>query len=247
MGIPTTSAPSSTRTSPEELLRTLSPTSHLQSPLSSLKRVIPTTLALSSTRMLPEVPLRILSLISHPQSPLSSLKNPTKTVCSLSVVRTSPEETSRTLSLISHLQSLSLLPRNPTKTACSPSVVRTSPEETSRTSSSTSHPQSLSLSLKKSDKDGMFAFGGENVTRGNLKNLVVDKPSPITVALAQQRAYPAGYTPPVADMPLSNEDTLHIHHNQTMQGHEEIHGASKVGGNYVTYAAKNVTGNATKL
>merc|ERR1719311_447386 len=32
----------------------------------------------------------------------------------------------------------------------------------------------------------MFAFGGENVTRGNLKNLVVDKPSPITVALAQK-------------------------------------------------------------
>jgi hypothetical protein len=32
----------------------------------------------------------------------------------------------------------------------------------------------------------MFAFGGENVTRGNLKNLIVDKPSPITVALAQK-------------------------------------------------------------
>jgi len=32
----------------------------------------------------------------------------------------------------------------------------------------------------------MFAFGGENVTRGNLKNLVTDKPSPITVALAQK-------------------------------------------------------------
>jgi hypothetical protein len=30
----------------------------------------------------------------------------------------------------------------------------------------------------------MFAFGGENVTRGNLKNLVTDKPSPITVSLA---------------------------------------------------------------
>jgi hypothetical protein len=36
----------------------------------------------------------------------------------------------------------------------------------------------------KSDSDGMFAFGGENVTRGNLKNLVTDKPSPITVSLA---------------------------------------------------------------
>ena len=38
--------------------------------------------------------------------------------------------------------------------------------------------------LGKSDSDGMFAFGGENVTRGNLKNLVTDKPSPITVSLA---------------------------------------------------------------
>merc|ERR1711988_1432106 len=39
---------------------------------------------------------------------------------------------------------------------------------------------------RKSDKDGLFAFGGENVTRGNLKNLVIDKPSPITVALARK-------------------------------------------------------------
>jgi hypothetical protein len=42
------------------------------------------------------------------------------------------------------------------------------------------------VQLHKSDSDGMFAFGGENVTRGNLKNLIVDKPSPITVALAQK-------------------------------------------------------------
>jgi len=42
----------------------------------------------------------------------------------------------------------------------------------------------VQLDELKSDKDGMFAFGGENVTRGNLKNLVTDKPSPITVALA---------------------------------------------------------------
>ena len=40
------------------------------------------------------------------------------------------------------------------------------------------------VKVEKSDSDGMFAFGGENVTRGNLKNLIVDKPSPITVALA---------------------------------------------------------------
>ena len=89
------------------------------------------------------------------------------------------------------------------------------------------------VQLQKSDKDGMFAFGGENVTRGNLKNLIVDKPSPITVALAQVK------NAPVATMPLSNEDTQGLH--PAMTGEEEIHGAGKVGGNYVTYAAKNAT------
>jgi hypothetical protein len=49
----------------------------------------------------------------------------------------------------------------------------------------TDKPSPITVALaQKSDKDGMFAFGGENVTRGNLKNLVTDKPSPITVALA---------------------------------------------------------------
>jgi len=47
-------------------------------------------------------------------------------------------------------------------------------------------PEFVQLDEHKSDKDGVFAFGGENVTRGNLKNLIVDKPSPITVALAQK-------------------------------------------------------------
>jgi hypothetical protein len=48
-------------------------------------------------------------------------------------------------------------------------------------------PSPITVALaQKSDSDGMFAFGGENVTRGNLKNLIVDKPSPITVALAQK-------------------------------------------------------------
>ena len=40
-------------------------------------------------------------------------------------------------------------------------------------------PFQITVALaQKSDKDGMFAFGGENVTRGNLKNLIVDEPSP---------------------------------------------------------------------
>ena len=38
----------------------------------------------------------------------------------------------------------------------------------------------------KSDADGIFSLFVSNVTRGNLKNLVTDKPSPITVGLAQK-------------------------------------------------------------
>merc|ERR1719436_797226 len=40
--------------------------------------------------------------------------------------------------------------------------------------------------LQKSDADGLFKLMDANVTRGNLKNLVTDKPAPITVALAQK-------------------------------------------------------------
>merc|ERR1712046_34823 len=57
-------------------------------------------------------------------------------------------------------------------------------------------PSPITVALaQKSDKDGLFAFGGENVTRGNLKNLVVDKPSPITVALAQESGVPVHVNP----------------------------------------------------
>jgi hypothetical protein len=38
---------------------------------------------------------------------------------------------------------------------------------------------------RKSDADGLFKLMDANVTRGNLKNLVTDKPAPITVALSQ--------------------------------------------------------------
>ena len=40
--------------------------------------------------------------------------------------------------------------------------------------------------INKSDSDGLFALLGNNVTRGALKNLVTDKPSPITIKLAQK-------------------------------------------------------------
>jgi hypothetical protein len=42
--------------------------------------------------------------------------------------------------------------------------------------------------IQKSDADGLFKLMDANVTRGNLKNLVTDKPAPITVALAQKEA-----------------------------------------------------------
>ena len=38
--------------------------------------------------------------------------------------------------------------------------------------------------IRKSDADGLFKLMDANVTRGALKNLVTDKPAPITVALA---------------------------------------------------------------
>ena len=41
------------------------------------------------------------------------------------------------------------------------------------------------MQVNKSDADGLFKLMDANVTRGNLKNLVTDKPSPITVGLAQ--------------------------------------------------------------
>merc|ERR1712054_702610 len=40
----------------------------------------------------------------------------------------------------------------------------------------------------KSDADGLFKLMDANVTRGNLKNLVTDKPSPITVGLRRLKS-----------------------------------------------------------
>jgi len=40
--------------------------------------------------------------------------------------------------------------------------------------------------LRKSDKDSVFKLMDANVTRGQMKNLVTDRPSPITVKLAQK-------------------------------------------------------------
>jgi hypothetical protein len=45
---------------------------------------------------------------------------------------------------------------------------------------------SSASAISKSDSDGLFKLMDANVTRGNLKNLVTDKPAPITIALAQK-------------------------------------------------------------
>jgi hypothetical protein len=49
-----------------------------------------------------------------------------------------------------------------------------------RTSPVTSELIQIKNEVKKSDSDGLFSLLGSNVTRGALKNLVTDKPSPIT-------------------------------------------------------------------
>lgn len=61
---------------------------------------------------------------------------------------------------------------------------------------------------RKSDADGLFKLMDANVTRGNLKNLVTDKPAPITVALAQvggasQMVLFPGAAPPVQGAPAA--------------------------------------------
>jgi len=43
---------------------------------------------------------------------------------------------------------------------------------------------SQAMKVKKSDADNLSTLFDHNVTRGALKNLVTDKPAPITVGLA---------------------------------------------------------------
>merc|ERR1712227_1042438 len=44
----------------------------------------------------------------------------------------------------------------------------------------------LDADIEKSDKDNVFKLMDSNVSRGQLKNLVTDRPSPITVKHAQK-------------------------------------------------------------
>ena len=43
----------------------------------------------------------------------------------------------------------------------------------------------IAAAVSKSDADNVSALFDSNVTRGALKNLITDKPAPITVKLAQ--------------------------------------------------------------
>merc|ERR1712032_578065 len=81
---------------------------------------------------------------------------------------------------ISQHQSLSNSPSS--EAMISLSWITTLPLVISRTSSLTSQPQSLSSSLRLVE---MTALMDNNVTIAHLKNLVIDKPAPITTKLAQ--------------------------------------------------------------
>ena len=62
---------------------------------------------------------------------------------------------------------------------------------------------------QKSDADGLFKLMDANVTRGNLKNLVTDKPAPITVALAQVEN--PVVNPPFNNWSVNQPSPPHIH------------------------------------
>lgn len=92
--------------------------------------------------------------------------------------------------------------------------------------------------MEKSDADNLSTLFDHNVTRGALKNLVTDKPSPITVGLAQVESHKHA---------KKHAKTAHKHHQKKqslvqgdklegMKGDEEIHGPATVGGNGVRYA-----------
>merc|ERR1711865_226579 len=73
----------------------------------------------------------------------------------------------------------------------------------------------LQLDEMKSDADGLFKLMDANVTRGNLKNLVTDKPSPITI-ISLKNLMLMVYSN--LWMPMSPEETLRtsslINHHQ---------------------------------
>lgn len=105
---------------------------------------------------------------------------------------------------------------------------------------STPNAQAL-LQLERSDADNLSVLFDHNVTRGALKNLVTDKPSPITVALAQKghkKAHKKHHKKPGhKDFHQDDDDyrpaTMTL---KGMDGVEVIHGDAVVGGSKVKFA-----------
>ena len=75
------------------------------------------------------------------------------------------------------------------------------------------------------------------MTRGALKNLVTDKPAPITVKLAQIAAR-KGY-PHDALQPKFPNATIDGDNVQGMHGNETVHGWARVGGSEVVFKRNN--------
>jgi hypothetical protein len=88
---------------------------------------------------------------------------------------------------------------------------------------------------QKSDADILSSLLGENITRSALKNLVTDKPAPITMKLAQTSVNN------LIQLEKGNNPTATVDGTtyEGMVGDEEIHGTAMVGGAAVTYKGKD--------
>lgn len=90
---------------------------------------------------------------------------------------------------------------------------------------------------QRSDADILSSLLGENITRAALKNLVTDKPAPITMKLAQTSSSVNN----LIKLEKGNNPTATVDGvtYEGMVGDEEIHGSAMVGGAAVTYKGKN--------
>jgi hypothetical protein len=107
------------------------------------------------------------------------------------------------------------------------------------------------MKIDRSDADNLSTLFDHNVTRGALKNLVTDKPSPITVGLAQTghgkkhiRKVRHSHKPRHNDLHQDDDDyrpaTMTL---KGMEGVEAIHGDAVVGGSHLKFAqGQRITG-----
>merc|ERR1711988_942264 len=87
-----------------------------------------------------------------------------------------------------------------------------------------------------------FKLMDANVTRGNLKNLVTDKPAPITVALAQVEN-------PVVNPPFNNWSVNQPSppHDHGMGGYEDLGQNIVVDGHAIHFGQKNAKTNLAQI